>query len=143
MSHGHSRVPSFFLSVYSRLMSISRIKPLVYAVCVIFAVLVAVSLLDILLLFFNPRFYSNALFITTFGVGGVFATVLAYMMGVERSVIKDEFARWSLVILLIAAGAAFWFILSKLEGGEYGPAFKAFGLNMALSTILFIKGKVE
>jgi hypothetical protein len=124
-------------------MTVSRIKPLLFAVGVIIAVLVAVSLLDILLVFFNPRFYSNALFITTFGVGGVFATVLAYMMSVERSLIKDEFARWSLIILLIVAGAAFWFILSRLEGGEYEAAFKAFGLTMALSTILFMKGKVE
>jgi hypothetical protein len=38
-------------------------------------------------------------------------------------------------------GLLFFFLLAKMEGGEYEPAFKAFGAMMALSSLLFVKGK--
>jgi len=100
-------------------------------------------LFDILLVFIFPRFYTLALFITTFAVGGIFAGTLAYMSGASYATAKDEWTRWSLIILIAAIGLLFFFSLSKLEGGEYGPAFKAYGITMALSTLLFVKGKVE
>ena len=109
----------------------------------IFLVLVATSLLDIVLVFTNPRFYSTALFITTFGVGGVFAGVIAYMRGIDLSVKKDEIARWSLICTCIILGCLFFFLLSRLEGGEYEAAFKAYGITLAASSLLFIKGKID
>lgn len=109
----------------------------------IFLLLVITSLFDIVLVFFYPRFYSNALFITTFGIGGVFAGIFGFMNGIKYAVKKNEFARWTLISTLIAWGFLFFFLLSKLEGGEYGPAFKAFGITVALSSLLFVKGKID
>jgi hypothetical protein len=116
---------------------------MVMAAGMIFLLLVVTSLLDIFLVFTSQRFYSNALFIVTFGVGGVFAAVFAYMKGIERSVQKDETARWSLVLFIIFSGILFWFLLSRLEGGEYEVPFKAYGLTLALTSLLFVKGKVD
>ncbi len=120
-----------------------RIKPLITAVSAIIIVFVAVSLFDILISVFYARFYSPAAFVVTFGVGGIFAAVLAYQYGINMAVQKDETARWSLIVLLIAAGLLFFFFLAKLEGGEYEAAFKAYGATLALGSLLFAKGKVD
>ena len=120
-----------------------RITPLLVAVCYIIIVLIAVSLLDILLVVIYPRFYSVALFITSFAVGGIFAGVMGFMAGADYASIKDEWTRWSLLVLIVGTGVLFFFFLSKLEGGEYEPAFKAYGITMALSTLFFVKGKLE
>lgn len=106
-------------------------------------VFVAVSIFDVILAVTNLRFYGTAVFITTFGVGGVFAAVIAYMQGISMAPVKDETARWSLIAVLIATGALFFFLLSEIEGGEYRWPFKAFGITMAATTLLFMKGKVD
>lgn len=110
---------------------------------IIIVMFVIVSLFDIVLAVMNSRFYSNAAFIVTFGVGGIFAGVIGYMQSISLAPVKNEWARWSLIILLILTGSLFFFVLAKLEGGEYESAFRAYGLTMALSSLLFIKGKVD
>jgi len=120
---------------------LKQLQSILAAIHSIFWVFVSTSLFDIVLVFFFPRFYSNAAFITTFGVGGIFAGVIGYMNGMERSVKKNETARWGFISLLIMTGLLFFFLLAKIEGGEYEPAFKAFGATMALSSLLFVKGK--
>jgi peptidoglycan/LPS O-acetylase OafA/YrhL len=123
--------------------AVKKIIPLIVAVCYIVLVLVAVSLLDVLLVFIFPRFYSTALFITTFGVGGIFAGGMGFMAGTSSAVKKDEWTRWSLIILIAGIGLLFFLFLSNLEGGEYEPAFKAYGITMVMSMLLFVRGKVE
>ncbi|MEO7924635.1 MAG: hypothetical protein ABIR30_13220 [Chitinophagaceae bacterium] len=118
-------------------------KLVLSAAGIILLMLVLVSLFDILLVFFYSRFYSQLLFIVTFGVGGVFATVFAYMSPIKLAPVKNEMARWLLLGTIIISGLLFFFLFSRLEGGEYGPAFKAFGLTMVLSSFLFVKGNVD
>ena len=89
------------------------------------------------------RFYSTAAFVVMFGVGGVFAACFGYFTGMEHARQKNEMARWSLIITLITLGLLFFFLLAKLEGGEYEIAFKAFGATMALGSLLFIQGKPD
>jgi len=114
-----------------------QLRPLLALVCVIIITLIAVSLLDILIAVFYSRFYTNAAFIVTFGVGGVFAAAYGYTLGIQFAPVKNELARWSLI------GLFFFFFLSRIEGGEYEAAFKAFGATLALGSLLFIKGTVE
>jgi Na+/melibiose symporter-like transporter len=116
-------------------------KFLLTCLVIILIILVATSLLDILLVFFYPRFYSPAAFIVTFGVGGIFAGVIGYMYPMEKIIEKNETARWCLISMLIITGLIFFFFLAKLEGGEYEPAFKAYGATLALSSLFFVKGK--
>ena len=118
-------------------------KPGLTAIIMIAVFFVAASCLDILLVFFHPRFYSNAAFIVTFGAGGIFAGVLGYMYGIEKAIENKETARWILISLFIITGLLFFFFLAKLEGGEYESAFKAFGATLALSGLLFVKGKPD
>jgi Na+-transporting NADH:ubiquinone oxidoreductase subunit NqrB len=102
-----------------------------------------VSILDIIIAVLNARFYSNAAFITIFGVGGVFATVFAYMMGIEKANPKNETARWTLISFIILLGILFFFPLAKIEGGEYKAAFKSYGLMITLTTFFFMQGKID
>jgi hypothetical protein len=120
---------------------LKQLKSILVAIIVIFGVFVIASLFDVILVFFFPRFYSNAAFITIFAVAGIFAGTMGYMYGMERSIQKNETARRGFISLLIITGLLFFFLLSKMEGGEYEPAFKAFGATMALSSLLFVKGK--
>jgi hypothetical protein len=109
-------------------------------ICLLF---VSVSLLDIVIAFFYARFYSNAAFIVTFGVGGILAASFGYVVGINYSVKKNEAARWTLIATMIFSGLILFFLLSRLEGGEYEAPFKAFGATLALGSLLFVKGKVE
>ncbi|HEY6063860.1 MAG TPA: hypothetical protein VIV35_09640 [Chitinophagaceae bacterium] len=118
-----------------------QLRSILAVIITIFLVFVIASLLDVIVGFFFSRSYSNAAFITIFGVGGIFAGVLGYMVGMERSIQKNETKRWGFISLLIIMGLLFFFLLAKMEGGEYEPAFKAFGATMALSSLLFVKGK--
>lgn len=117
-----------------------QLKSILAALISIFTVFVITSLLDVLLVFFFPRFYSNASFIVIFAVGGIFAGVMGYMNGMEASISKNETARRGFISLLILAGLLFFFLLAKMEGGEYEAPFKAFGATLALSSLLFVKG---
>lgn len=120
-----------------------RIKPLITGICAIIIVFVAISIFDVVIAVLYARFYSSATFVVTFGVGGIFAAVFAYQYGIEMATAKDETDRWSLIILLIAAGLLFFLLLAKIEGGEYEAAFKAYGATLALGSLLFVKGKIE
>jgi len=104
---------------------------------------IATSLFDIVLSVFYARFYTTAAFVVTFGVGGVFGTVCCYMQAIKFAPVKNEFTRWTVIIVIWVASALFIFPLSVLEGGEYQAAFIAYGIAMALSTLLFIKGRIE
>ena len=61
----------------------------------------------------------------------------------QQAVETNEIARWVLIALQIFSGLLFFFLLSKIEGGEYEPAFRAFGATLAFGSLLFIKGKTE
>jgi hypothetical protein len=119
------------------------LRSLLATTAAIIIVFVAVSLLDIIIAVFYLRFYTSAAFIATFGVGGVFAGVLGYMYGIEQTSEKNETARWAIIIFLFLCGILFFFLLAKLEGGEYEPAFKAYGATLALSSFLFVRNKME
>jgi hypothetical protein len=104
---------------------------------------VAISLFDIVVAVIYSRFYSTAAFITLFGVGGIFAGLMAYSYGIAAAREKNETARWTMILLIVAAGLLFFFFLARIEGGEYEAAFKSYGITMGLSSLLMAKGKVE
>jgi hypothetical protein len=110
---------------------------------VILALFIAASLFDIVLAAIYPRFYSTAAFITVFGVAGIFAAVLCYGKSIVLAPVKNEFARWSIIALIWITALAFIFFLSALEGGEYQAAFISFGVALAITSLLFVKGKIE
>ena len=122
---------------------INHIKYLAIGLGVIIGIFVFASLMDIAIAVMNPRFYSNAAFITIFGVAGIFAGVICYFKAIEMAKEKNEFARWSIIILMIACGLLFFFPLAANEGGEYEAAFKAYGVTLALTSLLFMKGKID
>lgn len=121
----------------------NRWKYILAVIGVILTVLIAFSILDIIIAFFYLRFYTHLSFIVSFGVGGIFAGVFGYVYAIQLAPEKNEFARWSLISTILFMGLLIFFFFSKLEGGEYEPAFKAFGATLALASLLFIKGKVE
>jgi hypothetical protein len=104
---------------------------------------VVTSLFDIVIAVFSARFYSTAAFVVTFGVGGVFAGIFCYSRAVGYAAVKNEFTRWSVIILIWVTAALFIYPLSVLEGGEYQAAFISYGVTLALTTLLFMKGKIE
>ena len=119
------------------------VKPLAVTGLVVVGLFVAASLLDIVLVFLQQRFYSQLLFITTFGVAGVFAAVMGYAVGMEQATDKNHFMRASLIGFLMACGLLFFFPLARLEGGEYESAFKAYGVTTGLTGLIFLKGKPD
>lgn len=118
-------------------------KPVVICISVIVLMLIVTSLFDILLVFFYSRFYSTTAFIVIFGVGGIFAGIFAYSYGMNSSKEKDEWIRWFLIASMVISGLLFFFLLSKLEGGEYEPAFKSFGITLTLTSFFFAKEKID
>ncbi len=121
----------------------SLLIALLLAIGVLLLMFVIVSLFDIVLAILNTRFYSTAAFITIFGVGGVFAGVFAYSKAIAYTTHKNEKNRWAIISIIILTGLLFFFPLAKLEGGEYKAAFKSYGLMLALTTIIFMRGKIE
>ena len=121
----------------------NRFLSLAIGLGTIILLFIITSLLDIVIAVFYSRFYSTAAFIVTFGVGGVFAGVFSYSNAVGYAVIKNEFTRWSVIILIWVTAALFIYPLSVLEGGEYKAAFISYGVTLALTMLLFVKGKVE
>jgi membrane-bound acyltransferase YfiQ involved in biofilm formation len=118
-------------------------KGLLVCTATILVVFVAVSFLDIIIAVLYARFYSNAAFIVTFGVGGIFAAVFGYMNGISAMDVQDEQSRWTLIIFMLIMGLVFFFPLARLEGGEYEAAFKGFGATLSMAGFLFAKGKIE
>lgn len=118
-------------------------KSILIAIIVIIVMFILISIADIVLSVLSSRFYSNAAFIVIFGVGGVFAALFAYSYGMGMAAVKNSWARWSVIITIIISGVLFFFLLSVLEGGEYEPAFKSYGISLVLGTLLAAKAKVE
>ena len=109
---------------------------------IIFIIFVITSLADVVLAVLHQRFYSTAAFIVIFGVGGVFAAFFSYTKAVDFAGIKNEFTRWSSIVLIWIIALLFIFLFSVLEGGEYEVAFISYGITLALTTLLFMKGEV-
>ncbi len=126
-----------FMNVRNRLFS------LVLCLGIIILMFTITSLLDIAIAIIYPRFYSTAAFVVTFGVGGVFAGIFSYSKAVGYALVKNEFTRWSVLILIWVTATLFIYPLSVLEGGEYKAAFIAYGITLAFTTLLFVKGKIE
>jgi len=120
-----------------------RWKYLLAAVVVILVAFVVTSIFDVLAAVVNLRFYSTAAFITIFGVGGIFAGLICYVTSIGLAPEKNESARWSIIAVMIGSGLLFFFPLATVEGGEYEAAFKSFGVTLALSSLLFMKGKIN
>jgi len=110
---------------------------------VIVILFIVTSLFDIAISVLYSRFYSTAAFVVSFGVGGIFASFLCYTNAIGHAPVKNEFARWSIIILTWITALVFIFPLATLEGGEYKAAFMAYGITMALTTLLFMKGRVD
>ena len=121
----------------------NRLLSLLCGLGIIILLFVVTSLFDILIAVFYSRFYTTAAFVVTFGVGGIFASVFSYSIAVGFAMVKNEITRWSVIILIWVTAALFIYPLSVLEGGEYKAAFIAYGVTLALTTLLFIKGKIE
>ena len=119
------------------------LKSIGVCLATIAGVFVAVSLLDIVIAVFYARFYSNAAFIVTFGVGGIFGAVLGYMNGISFAAKTDNKTRWILIGFVILAGLCFFTLLARLEGGEYEAAFKGYGATLALGSLLFVKENIR
>jgi len=117
------------------------IRPLIAATTCIIIVLIGVSILDIIISTLYSRFYTSVTFIVTFGIGGIFAAVLGYMYARDQMQEKNEAVRWFIISWLLFAGILFFFLLSKLEGGDYASAFKAYGATLGLGSLLFINDK--
>jgi hypothetical protein len=109
---------------------------------IIFLIFIFTSLADVVLAVFSMRFYSTAAFIVIFGVGGVFAAFFSFTKAVDFAGIKNEFTRWSSIVLIWIIALLFIFLFSVIEGGEYEAAFISFGITLALTTLLFMKGEV-
>ncbi|MBK8608500.1 MAG: hypothetical protein IPL84_00695 [Chitinophagaceae bacterium] len=121
----------------------NRTISLLLALGIIIGMFTVASLFDIVISVFYQRFYSTAAFVVTFGVGGVFASIFSYSKAVGYAAVKNEFTRWCVIISIWITAALFVYPLSVLEGGEYQAAFISYGITLALTTLLFIKGKID
>ena len=107
------------------------------------ALFLLVSLVDVVMIFLYPRFYSLLLFICSFGVAGVFAGLFAYGAG-RQQIPSINRRQETLVFALVSLmGILFVFPLSLLEGGEYEPAFKAYGIGTLLGSFLVYRLKPD
>jgi hypothetical protein len=122
---------------------IKRWRYLPVALVTITGLFIAASLLDIVVATLYSRFYTTAAFVVLFGVAGIFAAFISYTYAIAKAPVKNEFSRWSLIITIIITGLLFFFLLAPLDGGEYDAAFRSFGVTLALSSIFFMKGKIE
>lgn len=104
---------------------------------------VAASLVDVAAAVLYSRFYSTITFIVVFGVAGIFAAALGFTYGISYARPKNTTSRWVLIVLLLLLGLLCFFVLAKLEGGEYEAAFKAYGATMGLTSFLFSGGKLD
>ncbi len=119
----------------------TTLKAIAYIIGISLLFFVIVSFADLFMAVWKGRFYTNITFIVIFGVAGIFASAFGYIRGIEFFKVKDEKARWTLLLTEIVLGAIFWFLLSPLEGGEYAPVIKSFGLMLAMTSFIFVYGK--
>ena len=119
----------------------TSLKVIAYVIGIALLIFVIASFFDIFIAVWKGRFYTSVTFVVLFGVAGVFASAIGYIKGIEMFQVKDEKARWTLLLTEIGLGAIFWFLLSALEGGQYAPVMKSFGLMLGLTSFVFLYGK--
>jgi hypothetical protein len=122
---------------------IKQWKYLLTCINIIIAIFLVVSFIFVLFSVLNTGFYSSVSLIVTFGAGGVFAAVFSYYDSLNRAPVKNELARWSIIITMILAALLFIFFLSPIQGREYESAFTSFGSTLGFSSLLFVRGKME
>ncbi len=116
------------------------IKMVLFCLVTSFGMLLAASLLDIFTAAMYPRGYSVALFVVTFGVAGIFATMISYTSGIDYAPKKDRKASAVLISCTVLIGLVMFFFIARVEGGEYEGPFKAFGIMQVLTNgVFFIK----
>jgi len=115
-------------------------RSLLAAIVIIVLLFIAASILDIILSSVFARFYTIGVFIAAFGVAGIFAALLAFSYGMKLSPEKNEWARWALIITNIVIAVVFF--LAVPRGDEFEPAFKSFGVTLALTSLFFVKSKL-
>lgn len=108
---------------------------------------VIISFVDIVIAVMYARFYSNAAFIVTFGVGGILAAFFSFGHLIDKTPINEQ-DKWGgakpkdrlgIIMVLAVTGLLFFFPLARLEGGEYESAFKAYGATLFLSSLVLYK----
>jgi hypothetical protein len=119
------------------------IKPFIGLSIYVFGILVVVSLFDIVISVVQMRFYTDAAFITLFGVAGVFAAFLGCLFGMEIAGNKNRTTRISLSVFLILVGILFFFLISEFEGGEYRSPFKAYGITIVATSLFLMSRKFD
>lgn len=121
-------------------MKLTRVLQSLLACLFVLAVaFVAVSLFDILLAVLYLRFYTTAAFIVIFGVGGIFAGVLAYSAGIFFIKENTPSTRWLVGGFILLAGLIFVLLLARLEGGEYEAAFRSFGITSGIAAFVMAR----
>lgn len=119
------------------------LAPVFTSLAVILAGFIAISIFDIIIAVIYSRFYTNAAFITIFGVGGIFAGMMSYSSGLEMSKDKNPASRIKVTGLIVVTGLIFYFFLARIEGGEYEAAFKSYGVTTALSSLFMARWKID
>jgi general stress protein CsbA len=114
------------------------IKMVLFCLATSFGALLAASLLDIFIAAMYPRGYSVALFVVTFGVAGIFATMISYTSGIDYAPKKDQKASAILISCTVLTGLIMFFFIARVEGGEYEGPFKAFGIMQTLTNLIFL-----
>ena len=120
----------------------NRLKSYGLAAIIMVILFTVTSLFDIVISVLYSRFYSTAAFIVTFGVGGIFAAFFAYTNSIKYTP-GNKGARWMLIAFMVITGIVFIYPLSVIEGGEYQAAFASFGVTLALTSFIFIKGDLD
>jgi len=120
---------------------VKNFKAILSCLAIIFGFLIATSVVDIILVVIYPRFYSNALFIVLFSVGGIFAGLVGYMTGMDFVPVKNKTARLGMVSMIVIMGLLFFFLIARIEGGEYKVAFQAYGVTLILSALFAAREK--
>ena len=114
------------------------IKMFASCIGISFLAIVAASILDIFISAISQRFYDKAVFVVIFGVAGVFAAVISYMGAIEKAPQKTKSVSLILIAINILVGLIIFFLIARIEGGEYEAPFKAFGIMLVLSSLPFI-----
>ncbi len=104
---------------------------------------VVASILDIIIAVLRSRFYSEAAFVVTFAVAGIFAACIAYINISEMPAYKSSATHYTILGLLMGCGLLFFLLLARLEGGEYEVAFKGYGAALFFTSFLFFRWNKE
>lgn len=116
----------------------TTLKAILFTLLLVVIVFIAASLLDIALVVIYSRFYTTATFVVLFGVGGIFANIIAYSGGMQYGP-ENKKLRAAVIATMAICGCIFCYPLSFIEGGEYAAAFMSFGVTLTLTCILYLK----